>query len=437
MLFRMASMKRVLGQQPKKTEHHLREIIFPQLAMIDTMTGDDRLIVGDGFDVRSLPRTIYAQYVQSYGHDGAEVAGSLHEVTIDPDSKVVSGRGWIMVGPEGEKLVRHLAANALRHNSIDLAEIKAEIRWKSDDPSDPDFWEYEIIFHESKLGATTLVGMPAFPNAEAELGNEDLAAALISDEPLVVDVPTVVTFDAPKRDLVANAAAAIVQPWDDFHIPEAQVPHKVTIDEAGRVFGHLAKWDSCWGDEDGLVARCIMPPRPTDGYASYHQPFVLTDRGRVDTGPLFLVGGHPEVGPTDEDFNQAYGGVENTVADVRVIPGRFGPWVSGRVRPGATPEQIYAARASRYSGHWRRGRLRAAVGVNVAAFDVGGSGRDLVASFTLDENGEVLDLIAGFQCDDAITEIETEQVETPPLAVDDVEELEIAALETAVASIGN
>jgi hypothetical protein len=39
---------------------------------------------------------------------------------------------------------------------------------------------------------------------------------------------------------------------------------------------------------------------------------------------------------------------------VAIKDGKHGIWVCGSVRPGATPEQVYALRASDVSGDWRQ-----------------------------------------------------------------------------------
>jgi hypothetical protein len=83
-----------------------------------------------------------------------------------------------------------------------------------------------------------------------------------------------------------------------------------------------------------------------------------------------------------------------------VTEGKHGPWLSGRVRPGVPDEVIYAARASRISGHWVNGNLRAIVSVNVEAFNVPGASeaeRELVAGFAFHTEGdEITELVASF-----------------------------------------
>lgn len=385
-------MRQVFGEQPTtKPEGALRQIVFPSLATMDEPTGDGRILDSDGKGVRDLPRTIYAQFVQSFGHEGSVAVGALHEVVFEEDGNV-SGRGWLIDDDNGRAAVRHVKTQSLRHNSVDLAETKVRFEWEPDD----DYDEIMLRFTQWKIAATTLVGKPAFANAAAELlADDDLVASWYEeDAPLIIDTPTVVGIGmVADEEIVADGSAK--PKWDFFHIPEADQPTKFTVraEEDGWLlaWGHLALWESC---HDGVEGRCTRVPRPTDGYASFNQPGVLTDRGIVETGPVFLAGGHKI--PSDGDYYSAYGGIENTWADVRVVPGRHGPWMCGVVRPGVSQDKAYAAAASRVSGHWKGDRLKAVVSVNAEGFEVPGSGsaRDVEFEFSLDENGRVSDLVA-------------------------------------------
>jgi hypothetical protein len=366
-----------------KPKGMLRQIVFPELALMGVTTGDGRLLEESGRGVRDLPRTIYGKFINSPSHDDAVIVGALHEVTFEDG--VASGRGWILDDENGRNAVKYIETQALRHNSVDLAEIKASFEY--DEAND----DLLVRFTSWKIAATTLVGKPAFANAAAELLEDDdlVASWMASDAPLVVDVPLDMRMLlADEPELEADAGA--LPPWDLFHTVEADKPQKLTVGEPTPegwipVSGHLALWDSC---HDGIIGRCTRVPRPDDNYASYNKPGVLTDMGMVGTGPIFLEGGHKKA--PDGDYVSAYGGIENTWADVRVSAGKLGPWLSGYVRPGVEERQVFAARASRISGHWKGSRLKAIVCVNAEGFDVPGDG------FSIDENGLIDELVASF-----------------------------------------
>lgn len=374
---------------PNKPDGALRAVVWPQLALMDELTGDGRRLMSEGRGVRSLPRTVYSQFVTSYGHAGAEVSGVLSEVTFHEGGNI-SGRGWLLDNEAGRKQAYMLQTGGLRHNSVDLAEVEVELEWGSENPMDPGFWKLVAInFTKWKIGATTFVGVPAFPDARGELSDEEIIAALeLSDEPFTLPPPSEIRIIlAPDDEITASASP--LPAWTDFHVPEPNGPQKITVDDNLVVTGHLAKWDSC---HDGIVGRCLRVPRPADNYASFNKPGVMTDRGLVETGPLVL-GGHVKA----LDIEAACGDTAKAWADVRVVPGIHGPWMSGRVRPGATPEMIYAGRASRVSGHWVEGRLKMICSVNAEGFDVPGSGEVRSGmGFVVDEEGEVAELFASY-----------------------------------------
>lgn len=369
-------MKRTYGQMPAAMpEGYAVAVRFPVLAKTDELTGDGRRLFGDGGDTRDLPVPIMFKDVTSYGHEGARLSGALFEVSFEEDG-TVSGRGFLLNDDNGLAHAKALRTKSLRGNSVDLAEVQVE--WTFNEETD----DFIIDFVDWSIAATTGVPVPAFRDAYGEI-DDDFVASLVGEE-LVADAPWEIATKV--RDEAAEiTAGALVQPWEAFHQPEPATAQKLTVDERGWVSGHLATWGQC---HDGIEGRCVTVPRPRDGYASFNKPGVLTDQGMVETGPIFLSGGH-RFGP---DLEQAYGGIENAWADVRVIEGRLGPWLSGMVRPGVEDEQVYAARASRISGHWQQGRLKAIVSVNAEGFDVPGSG----FAFRTDADGEVTEFVAAF-----------------------------------------
>jgi len=391
-------MKRTFGQfSTDKPEGMLRAARFPQLMLMDTETGDGRLFESGGSGVRELPRTLYAQFAQSGGHSGSVPIGSLQEVTMDDDGNV-SGRAWLVDLPHvRDTFVPLIVTKTLFHNSVDLADVDYEIRWKSDDPSSPDFWEYSLVFTKWNIAASTLVGVPAFADARVLLDNEVTAALMTSDSELEVNFGEYSFHLEGINDEVTAAAAVNTEatvPYADFHIPEAPEHTPFTLDGEGRMFGHLARWGEC---HEGIEDRCVLAPRPND-YSEFHAPGVLTDRGMVEVGPVFLLGGHPAKPLGNGDRWAAYGGIENAVGDIRVVNGQLGPWCSGRVRPGVTPDAVYAARASRKSGHWRRNNsLAAVVCVNVPGFTVPGSTLSWDHDGAIVRDGEVMELVASLR----------------------------------------
>lgn len=375
------------GRQPLKAPAgSFREVHFPQLALLDQGTNEgilSRILHSEGGSARGLPRTIYFQKAQGEAHMGSVAIGALHEVTLDPDSGIMSGKGWLADVSEAHDALPFIISKALFHNSVDLSEVKVreELVGKF---SDPDF-KFNLHFDIWKLAATTFVGKPAFADAHGIIPDE-ITAALASNDPVEMWAPVnrIRILVAEDSDEEIMASASGLPPWSYFFTPETN-PQKILVgepDENGwiHVYGHLSMWESC---HDGVEGTCMRTPRPQDNYASYNKPGVLTDRGMVETGPIASYGGHVALAKAFDDPANAW-------CDVRVIPGVHGPWISGVVRPGVDDKRVYDARASQISGHWKGGRLRAIVSCNAGAYDVPGSG------FSLNSKGLVDELVASY-----------------------------------------
>lgn len=403
-------MKTVYGAMPTSLPAgFFKAVRIPVMAELDVVAGDGRLLDSSGGGVRFMPQSIRFQPCATSGHAGAFPSGTCFEVTIDPDTGEFSGRGFLLDDVNGRLHARMIHTQAQDRNSIDLGDVKARYE---EDMSTGDYW---IRFYQWKVGATTGVGTPAFAAAHFEvdaLTPEELMASLLADddeimasllqdpmEELVasvcpVDVHLIGAPEIPQTADELTASGAIIAPRAAFYEPEADHPQKIIITADRRVYGHLAVWETC---HEGIASECVIVPRPSDGYVSFNQPGPLTERGQVQTGPIFAYGGHRRAG-TAPTLEQAYGGIENAWCDVRVIEGKFGPWLSGVVRPDVSEETVYAARASRISGHWLGGKLKAIVSVNVEAYSVGGTIEDELAaafSFSLNDEG-VSELVASF-----------------------------------------
>lgn len=382
--------KRVVtfGKQPEtKPKGMLAEVHYPMLAKLDEGTSEgqiSRILSSEGGNVRALPRTIYHQSQQADGHLASVAVGALHEVTLDGESGVLSGKGWILASDAGQQAALEIATQTLFHNSVDLSETKVEIT-EQGSIFDGDY-HADVEFVEWSLAATTHVGKPAFADAYAEMPDFELTAA-IEAGPLVVDGNFEINIIHETTDLEIAASSDGLPPWDYFHRPEPELHHKIVVGEADAdgwipVYGHLGLWNTC---HDGIEASCTIIPRPQDNYASFNKPSVLTDRGQVEAGPISLFGGHIPLHKAADDPANAW-------CDVRVTAGVHGPWLSGVVRPSVAMDdaKVYVARASRISGHWKGNRLKMIVCCNSEGFDVPGSG------FATDADGHVTELVASY-----------------------------------------
>lgn len=364
-----------------KPKGMFREVHWTSLATMDQWTADGRRLNSAGGGVRELPRQFSFQFKALPAHLEAVPVGTLDQVIFHDDGNL-EGWGWLADNEDGHKAAFAIETGMQSHNSVDLAEVEVEI------DIDWDAMEMKIDFTKWNIGKTTGVAMPAFADARMELTDE-IVASMREAGPLEITCGSQINLETPVPEMTASVASTV--PWADFHIPESDEPHKVIVDAEGRVYGHIALWDDAHRgyEQSGIIKFC---PRPTDNYRHYNHAGPLTENGQVGTGPVFLIGGHPKDsmrGRSVPEIHDAYGNVENTWADVRVVAGKYGPWVSGRIRPGLSDDLIYKARASHVSGHWIDDELVAIVSCNVPAFRPG-------AGFAAVEEGRVVELVASF-----------------------------------------
>lgn len=163
-----------------------------------------------------------------------------------------------------------------------------------------------------------------------------------------------------------------VSPPDDwFTQPTLPGPTPLTVDDDGRVYGHIATFDI---PHIGMPGN-VRAPKSRSNYAYFRTGEMVTASGKkVTVGQITLAGGHA---PLHADAGAAVAHYDNTksgVADVSAGEDRYGIWVAGAVRPDVTPEQIRTLRASAPSGDWRpiNGGLElvAVCQVNVPGFPV-------------------------------------------------------------------
>lgn len=182
------------------------------------------------------------------------------------------------------------------------------------------------------------------------------------------------------------AAAPVNPPKDWFEDPKLSTPTPLTVEDDGRVYGHIATWDT---DHIGLP-NGTKPPRSAYDYAFFKTGVVRTDTGEDQpVGQLTLSGGHAPLRADAATAVEHYDNTASSIADINTGEDEVGIWVAGALRPGVSETDIRALRASAPSGDWRpiNGNLElvAVCQVNTPGFPVA---RAMVAS------GEMTALVA-------------------------------------------
>jgi hypothetical protein len=299
-------------------------------------------------------------------------------------------------GKEAERMVRD---GFIRGVSADLDRFEA-----SEEDADEASENTEAAKKKKKIGggkinidrarvmAVTIVPKPAFQECSIHLEEDTTAGESQEEEmrqaPDGIYVEEMEGSEAQSIVACGMIAGAIpaVPPAMWLANPKLTGPTPLTIDDDGRVFGHIAAWHV---NHIGMTAG-TKPPRSKSKYAFFHTGVLRADDGKdYPVGQLTLAGGHASLEASAMDAARHYDDTGSAIADVHAGEDTYGIWVAGSLRPSATPEQIRALRASAPSGDWRpiNGALElvAVCQVNVPGFPIA---RAYVAS------GQVYALVA-------------------------------------------
>lgn len=186
--------------------------------------------------------------------------------------------------------------------------------------------------------------------------------------------------------VAAGGPAAPPAAW--FADPKLAGPTPLAVTDDGRVYGHLATWETC---HTGITGHCRTPPHSATGYGLFHTGLIRTAEGAdVPVGTIVAGTTHaePTAGLVDTMTHYAHTG--SAAAAVAAGEDEHGIWVAGSLLPGLTEEQVAVLRRSPLSGDWRPvgGHLElvAALAVNVPGFPI--------PRFRTGEEGRPLSLVA-------------------------------------------
>lgn len=330
------------------------------LAPIGKPTGDGRIIHAEAhIGFRDFPLPLMWQKSTSDGHDQSVIVGRIDTATVD-EGEIIA-HGVLFESDEAVEAGQLLADEVVRP-SVYLCDMVADFLIVDRDGNevDPDEVTDDMIdglydmtvVREATVMAATLVAKPAF--AEAKL-------TLL--EPAADD-------GADAAALIASVAAPVANA-DAFADPGLDGPTAITVDDSGRVFGHLALFDSC---HVGMTDRCVTPPRSGSNYAHFHTSTIDTPDGPVSVGRLTVATGHADARAAANAAASHYDNTGTCWALVRAGEDKHGIWVAGVVNPDATEASIRAGASAPLSGDWRSigGHLElvAALSVNTPGFPV-------------------------------------------------------------------
>lgn len=169
---------------------------------------------------------------------------------------------------------------------------------------------------------------------------------------------------------LVGSAAPLAPPADWFDVDEPDGPEPLTIEDDGRVHGHLALWDACHvGFMQGSLSECVKPPGSPSKYESFHLGQMVAAGGeKIPVGKVVYGGPHASLTAGLVQAREHYDRTSSVGAFVRARDGKYGIYLSGAARSDLSPEGLRDMRANPPSGDWRR--LRGALEL-VAALAVG------------------------------------------------------------------
>ena len=394
---------------------------IPTVAPVNIESGDGRLIRPMALTYRDLPIPLMWQIKTGTGHDGAVVVGRIDSIEMLPNGSLGNARGMFDTNPYAREAQRMVKEGFLRGVSVDLdrfqAISKADESLKEASENENIIGNDKTEISQGRVMGVTIVPKPAFQECSIEIDYD----AMSGEVPEVVD-GTYAGVPSDDKDAEAIVAAALIAagipvapPSSWFNNPNLDKPTPLTVENDGRVFGHIATWTT---DHIGLPFA-TKPPRSRSSYAYFHTGSLHTEDGDlVPVGQITLTGGHAPLDASAASAAAHYDNTRSAWCDVHAGEDEFGIWVAGALRPSVSPEQIRAVRASAPSGDWRpvNGRLEmvAVCSVNVPGFPVT---RAFVAS------GSLLSLVA------AGTATLLEQYKTADNSVLDELALRVARLE--------
>jgi hypothetical protein len=394
------------------------EFVIPLVIPEDIESGDGRKFEKGAISMRELPLPFLWQIKTGEGHSGSVVIGTILSMER-VDQGIGNARGYFDTGEYGKEAERLVRGGFIRGVSADMDMFEAdEEDENAENDSNKKVGAGKMKITKARVMAVTLVPKPAFQECRVELADQsgqEQEEEVISDGVYVEGLNPLDASALVACGIVAGMIP-VTPPKDWFDNPKLKKPTALTVTDEGQVYGHIAAWHV---DHIGM-SYGTRPPRSKSSYAYFHTGAVRAEDGTdVPVGQLTLAGGHASLEASASEAVRHYDDTASAVADVHAGEDAYGIWVSGALRPGTTPEQIRALRASAPSGDWRpiKGALElvAICQVNVPGFPIA---RARVAS------GQVMALVAAGASvlaqlkSDPLTELHTriDKLEAPLIA---------------------
>ena len=245
---------------------------------------------------------------------------------------------WDLENPVAVEAKRLVDEDRLTGVSIHMADMDADFECDDNDEN------CLLTVTHGVIAAATIVAIPAFEDAEIE--------------PIAAAAAPVDLFEPPRA-------------W--FDNPNLDGPTPLTITDDGRIYGHLALWDSCHIGFEGI---CVNPPRDAAEYEEFHAHARVqtADGSMLPVGVVTVDGSHPDLSLSPGNAARQYDSTATVGGYVRAGDDNYGAWVSGALAPDLAPATVEKLRRLSLSGDWRprdgKHVLIAALTVPVPGFSI-------------------------------------------------------------------
>lgn len=302
------------------------------------------------------------------GHFGAELAGFSTEIA-NTDG-VISSAGRFYDQPIGVQARDMLLNGNTFGVSVDPGEAtEVEEDFLCDEFDDEGFCvagTYSLNFLVYEIIGMTMTPMQGFPNAGIKLADSVQASA--RGAIVVHEAERVLQASGERIEVPARPSSALMllaepelgQPFlnrtgDDVLIDQGDNSLAVPVEiEPPYVYGHIARWGACHTGDPWGPGVCAGPEPSMSAYAHFHTGHVVCDDGTdVPTGVLTVGAEHAPEDMSPYMAQDYYANAANGWADVHVVDGQYGIWMSGVLRPDLTDMDLRVLRALSLSGDWR------------------------------------------------------------------------------------
>lgn len=315
----------------------------------------------------------------SYGdsEEGNDMPIELIDEDEDAITASVNSSGWDSYPMAGIDRVWDSGAARQRLESWadgDMAKFRKGFLWYDSANADK-LGAYKFPIADIINGTLTIIPR-AVNNADARLSGANIPSA---DKGRIQGILN--RIEARFRKNMTAAMAPTKPPADWFKDPMLTGPTRLRVTDEGRVYGHVAAWNSCHRGYE----QCITPPRDSSGYKEFLTGTVLTaDGSLVKAGHLTYGGGHAPLHLNASAAKAYYDEAGTSVAQVAAGMDTYGIWVAGAMEAGTGEVEAQQLRSHPLSGDWRMkdGHMEmiAALAVNTPGFPIDEPQHSLTAS---------------------------------------------------------